>query len=94
MFANRLEGLPPTPAAEHLRQYAERKRQQHPRPIHAVHQYVVDAAEVEVAVHPIQNSSAECQRKQYFYSVVDDVSYFHTDVMLSVVRLRRRRPAA
>lgn len=56
-------------------------------------QNVVDAAEVEVAVHPIQNSSAECQRKQYLYGVVDDVLYLHTDVMLPIACLRLRRKA-
>ena len=76
-FAYRLKRLPPAPSAEHLCQYAEGERKQHPRPVHAVQQYVIDAAEVEVAVHPIQDDTSEQERKQYFDCIVDNGCSFH-----------------
>ena len=54
-----LQGLPPAPAADCLRQDAEGERQQHPRPVHVVEQHLLDLREVKIAIHPIKNGAAQ-----------------------------------
>ena len=59
LFAQRFERHFPTPGARHLWQYAERKRQQHPRPVHLVGDALKKIGPVGASIHPPQNAQSE-----------------------------------
>ena len=73
----RIERLLPAPAPKHLRHNAERKRQEHPRPIHLIGQYMLDAAEVLTTIHPIENGSSQQYREDDFGRICEDCFRFH-----------------
>ena len=75
LLAHGLQRLPPSPATEGLRHDAEWERQQHPCPAHLVEQHVLHAMEIEVAIHPIENGTAEYQRQRHFENVAEGL--FH-----------------
>ena len=72
-----LKRLPPAPASKHLCQNTEGETEQHPRPVHFVPQDVVETLEVEVAIHPVENGSAQHERQQYFDGIVQQVFLVH-----------------
>ena len=65
LFAHGFQRLTPTPATEHLSQYAKGEREQHPRPVHLVGHDVQDGLPVFATVHPIEDARAQYQRHQY-----------------------------
>ena len=66
LLSYRLQRLLPAPSAESLCQYAERKREQHPCPIHFVEHHVLDALPILTTIHPIENCTAQDERHQNF----------------------------
>ena len=82
LLAQRLQRLPPPPSSENLRHDAERKRQQHPRPRHLAREYIANALEVEIAIHPVENRPAQHKRNNHVQRIFPD--FFHFSKYFSV----------
>ena len=64
MLIDGFQRLLPAPATKHLSQYAEGKRQQHPRPVHFARHDVHNGLPVLAAIHPIKDARTKYQRHQ------------------------------
>lgn len=62
MLANRTKSLTPAPATEHLGKGTEGHGEKHPRPVHLVKHHVLDAPEIEVTVHPVEDGRSQHYR--------------------------------
>ena len=63
MLINRGKRLSPSPSSTHLCQDTEGERQQHPPPVHLVHQHMLDPTEIKPSVHPPKDCPAKYQRE-------------------------------
>ena len=77
--ADGIQRLFPSPASEHLCQDAERKGQQHPRPVHLISQHMLQPWEVFTPIHPIENSPTQEDREDHFCRICEDGLHFHGD---------------
>ena len=64
MLTQRLKGLLPTQATEHMTQYAKKQRQCHPVPRHLMRQHFADAGKVVVAIDKIEHKDAQNYREE------------------------------
>ena len=80
-LAQRLQRLPPAQAAQHLGHDAERQRQEHPRPRHLAPEHLADALEVEVAIHPVQNRTAQHERHRHVQDISSVFSHFQWPII-------------
>ena len=77
LLAQRLQRLTPSPATKCLSQYAKGKRQQHPCPVHLMHHDMLDALEIEIAIHPIENRATQYEWQHDLRDVCKYVFRFH-----------------
>ncbi len=64
LFANGLQRLLPSPSSEELCRDTEGERQQHPGPAHLVEQYLLHLLEIESAIHPIEDGTAQKRARE------------------------------
>ena len=65
------------PAPEHLCQYAERERGNHPPPVHVALQHALHRVDVKAAVHPVQYRTAQEDGQQYVEDFADMTFHFY-----------------
>jgi len=92
LLAHRLQCLLPAPATKQLCRDAEGKRQEHPRPVHAIEKCMPQLGKVEVAVHPVEYRSAESQRQYYLQRACYAMTRVcHRMLNFSTAKLRKKR---
>ena len=77
MLVDGLQRLLPSPASEHLRQNAEGKGEEHPRPVHLVGHHMHESPEILTTVHPKQNGTSQQNREDDFGRIRSDGFRFH-----------------
>ena len=77
LLADGFQRLLPSPSSEELRRDTEGERQQHPGPAHLVEQYLLHLLEVESAIHPIEDGTAQKQGECHLPNIVCYLFLFH-----------------